>query len=288
MKIQTFMVIVYLSEVILAAVIITNGPQDTTVCVNQFVNFTCGFTEADPNLVVPNWHIIERNRNGVIVSDETISGTEINRDTNDGLEWIADPLNGNNSVLRVGPVSETDDQSSYQCIFAVLNDNVESDMGTLTVLGTPSIDNIAVDFIRVTVIAISWTSTSSVSYGILLTAAGAIISSTSTNDTQYSFNGLTNGTSYMISVIPRNQICQGEGVDLMVIAGVMPTVTTTTTTTMRTTSTHMVSPTRTIDAQDIHQVQHQSILGVVDKSFNTLYRGCSGLPFTHCNLTTWQ
>ena len=120
--------------IINSAVIITNGPQNTTVCVNQFVNFTCGFTEADPNLVVPNWHIIERNRNGVIVSNETISGTEINRDTNDGLEWIADPLNGNNSVLRVGPVSETDDQSSYQCIFAILNDNVESDMGTLTVL----------------------------------------------------------------------------------------------------------------------------------------------------------
>ena len=115
--------------------IITNGPQDTTVCVNQFVNFSCGFTGADPNMVVPNWHIIKRNRNGVVVSDETVSGTEIIRDTNDGLEWIADPLNGNNSLLRVGPVDRTDDRSSYQCIFALRNDNVESDMGTLTVLG---------------------------------------------------------------------------------------------------------------------------------------------------------
>jgi len=34
----------------------------------QFVNFSCGFTGADPNVVVPNWHIIKRNRNGVVVS----------------------------------------------------------------------------------------------------------------------------------------------------------------------------------------------------------------------------
>ena len=72
--------------------IITNGPQDSTVCVNQFVNYSCGFTGADPNMVVPNWHIIKRNRNGVVVSDETISGNEIITDTNDVLQLIADPL----------------------------------------------------------------------------------------------------------------------------------------------------------------------------------------------------
>jgi len=80
-----------------------------------------------------------------------------------------------------------------------------------------------IDLIRATVIAISWTSSSSVSYDVQLTAAGVVMLSTSTNDTQYSFNGLTNGTLYGISVVPRNQICQGEGVDLMVTAGVMPT-----------------------------------------------------------------
>ena len=114
---------------------ITNGPQDTTVCINQVANCTCGFTGADPNFVVPGWRIIKR-RNGVVVSNETVSGSEIIRNTNDGLEWIADLPNGNNSVLRVGPVDVTDDdQSSYQCSFALLNEIIESSIGTVTVVG---------------------------------------------------------------------------------------------------------------------------------------------------------
>ena len=112
------------------ALTITNGPQDTTVCINQVANCTCGFTGADPNLVVPNWNIIKRNRKGAIVTNETVSGSEIFRSTNDGLEWIADPLNGNNSVLRVGP-----DQSSYQCFIVLLNGIIENSIGTLTVVG---------------------------------------------------------------------------------------------------------------------------------------------------------
>ena len=115
--------------------VITNGPQNTTVCVNQFANIQCGFNGADPVVTVPNWHIIKRNSNGAIIFDETISGTEIIRDTDDGLEWIADQMNPNNSVLRVGPVGRNDDQSSYQCIFATLVDNIPSEMGMLTVLG---------------------------------------------------------------------------------------------------------------------------------------------------------
>ena len=106
------------------------------MCINQVANCACGFTGADPNFVVPNWRIIKRNRNGVIVSDVTVSGIDITTNTVDGLQWIVDPHNGNNSLLRVGPVGGTDDQSSYQCIFATANGgNVESDMGTLTVIG---------------------------------------------------------------------------------------------------------------------------------------------------------
>ena len=116
------------------ALTITNGPQDTTVCINQVANCTCGFTGADPNFVVPNWRIIKR-RDGEVVSDETISGSEIIAYTNDGMEWIPDLLNGNNSVLRVGPVNGTYNQSSYQCSFASLNRIIESSIGTLTVLG---------------------------------------------------------------------------------------------------------------------------------------------------------
>jgi len=80
-----------------------------------------------------------------------------------------------------------------------------------------------VDFVRATVIAVSWSSSSSVSYNVQMTRAGVVILSTNTNDTQYSFNGLINGTMYEINVVPRNQICHGEGVDLMVTAGIMPT-----------------------------------------------------------------
>jgi len=104
------------------------------VCINQVANCTCGFTGVDPNFVVPDWRIIMR-RNGEIVSNEIISGTEIISNTNDALDWIIDPLNGNNSVLRVGPVDGTDDQSSYQCIFTLLSGNIFSNTGILTVLG---------------------------------------------------------------------------------------------------------------------------------------------------------
>jgi len=88
--------------------------------------------------------------------------------------------------------------------------------------GTPAITAIDIDFIRATVIAVSWTSTLSVSYDLLLTAAGVVVLSTNTNDTGYSFNGLTNGTLYGINVVPRNEICQGVAAELNVTAGVMP------------------------------------------------------------------
>ena len=69
----------------------------------------------------------------------TISGTDIINNVNDGLEWIPDTTSGSlmspNSRLVVGPVDETDNQSSYQCIFAVGADTVESNVGTLTVTG---------------------------------------------------------------------------------------------------------------------------------------------------------
>ena len=105
------------------------------MCINQVVNCTCGFTGGDPNFVVPIWRIIKR-RNGVVVSNEAINGRDI-IDTTDGLEWIPDLLNGNNSVLRVGPVNRTDNQSSYQCIFAPVKgeNSIESSIGTLTAIG---------------------------------------------------------------------------------------------------------------------------------------------------------
>ena len=87
-------------------------------------------------MVVPDWLIIKRNSNGVVVSNVTISGFDIISDTIDGLEWIFDLVNPNNSALRVGPVDGTDNQSSYQCIIGtILSGTVVSEVGTLTVLG---------------------------------------------------------------------------------------------------------------------------------------------------------
>jgi len=118
------------------ALTITNGPQDTTVCTNDLANCTCGFVGADPNSAVPDWRIIKRNSSGVVVSNVTIFGTEIIRNTIDGLQWISDLANPNNSVLRVGPVDKTDNQTSYQCIITtILSGTVPSRVGALTVMG---------------------------------------------------------------------------------------------------------------------------------------------------------
>jgi len=62
-----------------------------------------------------------------------IGGENIISDSTDGLEWIPDLTNPNNSVLRIGPVDETDNQSSYQ--WTLLSGTVVSEVGTLTVLG---------------------------------------------------------------------------------------------------------------------------------------------------------
>ena len=121
---------------VFVAIFISDHPQNTTVCTNQLANCTCGFTGINPSFVVPDWRIIKRNRNGIVVSNQTINGGDIIRNTIDGLEWIPDLVNPNNSVLRVGPVNETDNQSSYQCTFTtILSGSVVSEVGTLTVLG---------------------------------------------------------------------------------------------------------------------------------------------------------
>ena len=54
--------------------------------------------------------------------------------------WVPDTTTGGNnapnSYLRVGPVDETYNQSSYQCIFVISGgDDIMSNTGTLTVAG---------------------------------------------------------------------------------------------------------------------------------------------------------
>ena len=123
----------------IVALVITNGPMDTTVCTGSVANISCGFN-ADPNIVVPDWGIVRRSDDGSVISNMTVNGLDIINNNNDDLEWVADLTSGDdmspNSRLVVGPVDETYNQSSYQCIFITISGAVESSIGTLTVAGT--------------------------------------------------------------------------------------------------------------------------------------------------------
>ena len=116
----------------------TNGPTDTTACIGNIAIISCGFENVS-NLFVPDWRIIKRSDDGSVISDATLSTTVINSDDNDGLHYINDLSSGMNtspnSRLLVGPVDDTDNQSSYQCIFNIGLDVSKSSIGTLTVTG---------------------------------------------------------------------------------------------------------------------------------------------------------
>ena len=128
---------------IVTDLVITSGPVDAIACIGDTVNIPCGFVN-ESGSVRPDWRIIRRNNDGIVISDMSVTGLSIITNPNDGLQWIVDPpggLNHTNSVLVVGPVDESHNQSSYQCYFTLLTDdnvfaNVTStSIGTLTVYG---------------------------------------------------------------------------------------------------------------------------------------------------------
>ena len=131
---------VLLHDNTIVALEITNGPMDATVCTGSVVNISCGFINGDPNNVVPDWRIVRRRDDGSVISNMIVNGVDIINNNNDDLEWGADLTSGvnmsPNSRLVVGPVNETYNQSSYQCIFTTISGAVESSIGTLTVAGT--------------------------------------------------------------------------------------------------------------------------------------------------------
>ena len=118
---------------------ITNGPLDTTVCNGSIASISCGYVHVDPNFIVPEWSIVDDEGNVM-----TITGVNIISNTDDGLEWLQDTTSGDNNAtnsrLLVGPVDETDNHSSYQCIVSTFLSgtvrSVRSSIGTLTVAGT--------------------------------------------------------------------------------------------------------------------------------------------------------
>ena len=124
------------------ALVITNGPIDTTVCIGSVANISCGFVNYSVSSL-PDWRIIRRSViNGSVISNMSFTQGDIAND--DKLRYIPDTTSGVNmslnSRLVVGPVDETYNQSSYQCAFSVLINNViqniKSSIGTLTVTGT--------------------------------------------------------------------------------------------------------------------------------------------------------
>ena len=124
----------------ITGLIITNGPQDTTVCMNVMADCHCGFTGTDPRFVKPNWRIIFRSDDGSIVSNDTVDGDDILDGRINGLQWVPDVTSGGdnatNSKLLVGPVNMTHNQSSYQCVFRDTEDGrISSSVGTMTVVG---------------------------------------------------------------------------------------------------------------------------------------------------------
>ena len=124
---------------------ITNDPMNVTVCSGTNANISCGFTGvSDPITTLPNWswRIIKRNNDGYVISNETVRVMDINDDRTDDLVYfiIIKDNNGirsaNNSYLSVGPVDDTYNNTSYQCIFTINDTIIESDTaGTVTVIG---------------------------------------------------------------------------------------------------------------------------------------------------------
>ena len=118
---------------------ITNGPQDTTACMNAMAACDCGFSGANPNHLFPEWRIIYRSDTGSIISNFTIDSKDILDRYMNGLQWSPDLTSGDNSApnskLLVGPVNKTHNQSSYQCIFPTLSGPIISSVGTMTVVG---------------------------------------------------------------------------------------------------------------------------------------------------------
>ena len=137
---------VYCTLILSLALVITNGPMNVTVCSGTNAEISCGFTGvSETSSTLPNWfwRIIKRNNDGYVISNETVTVMDINANKTDGLVFfiVTHDRNGidsaDNSYLSVGPVDDTYNNRSYQCIFTINDTIIESDTaGTITVIGT--------------------------------------------------------------------------------------------------------------------------------------------------------
>ena len=212
---------------------ITNGPQNTTVCMNATAEINCGYTGADPYTVVPEWKITLRSDDGSIISNYTVDGFTIIHEPINGLQWLPDLTSGTNtspnSKLLIGPVNNTHNQSSYQCVIDTgLLDPSISEVGTITVVGKttcyyllltlkltyasfhvtgpPSVminvDEICTTSITILLNTYSHPACGDVSHNV--TISGNVIYPDTINGSKYTIDNLQNDTLYNITVTSMN------------------------------------------------------------------------------------
>ena len=115
--------------------------MNVTVCSGTKANISCSYAGVyDSFETPPNWRIIKRNNNGIVISNETVSGVDIRNKKFKDMKFVfatsGNDNNANRSYLSVGPVNDTYNNTSYQCIFTINDTIIESDnAGTITVIG---------------------------------------------------------------------------------------------------------------------------------------------------------
>ena len=115
--------------------------MNVDVCSGTKAKIPCGYTGVFYLFKTwPNWRIIKRNNNGSVISNVTVSGMDIRNNKIKYLEFIIITSSNDNSVdgsyLSVGPVDDIHNNTSYQCIFTIKDNIIESDTaGTIIVIG---------------------------------------------------------------------------------------------------------------------------------------------------------
>ena len=113
--------------------------MNVTVCSGTKAKISCGYTGvSDLFAIRPDWRIIRRYKNGSVVSNVTVSGVDIRSNKIYDLNFtvVTSDNSADESYLSVGPVDDTYNNTSYQCIFTINDNIIESDTaGTITVIG---------------------------------------------------------------------------------------------------------------------------------------------------------
>ena len=113
--------------------------MNVTVCSGTKAKISCGYTGvSDFFNTIPDWRIVKRSNNGSVISNITVSGVDIRRNKIDDLRFavVENDNSADGSYLSVGPVDDTYNNTSYQCIFTINDNIIESDTaGTVTVIG---------------------------------------------------------------------------------------------------------------------------------------------------------